>query len=257
MNCTAAQVTVHAYLDGELQPAEVLEFEAHLLECFFCRQEYEALLATAETIRGARGIYDAPEESLASARRQIRRRWISHPQAYAAAAAIVFGLISFTALDSHADTISDMAAQSHLDYAAGKLPLDIHSEKANAVADWLSARLAFRLSLHASPQPQILGNHYVLEGARLLEPYPRSMAYVAYRVEGRPVSLLMTSSDSIVPSGGEISHSGRLKFHKKIVKGLRVITWADQGIKYALVSELASGDSESCMVCHANDRTAR
>ncbi|HEY3840721.1 MAG TPA: zf-HC2 domain-containing protein [Bryobacteraceae bacterium] len=256
MNCYLAHLQIHAYLDGELAPGDALSFEAHLMDCAECRKEFEALLATVETVRGAQGVYEATERSRQRAAQLIAtsRRGNWRVGAIAAALAIGAFLTWFVhARPDRPDLLTEFAAESHLHYANGRLPLDIRSEEPKAVAAWLSARLPFRLNLPNYPEPPGSTKKYVLEGARLLQSGSDDVAYLAYRMDRRPISLLMTTSARIVPRGGEIYYSGGLAFHSKLYKGLRVITWSDKGLHYALVSELATGGAQSCMVCHGSE----
>ena len=77
-------------------------------------------------------------------------------------------------------------------------------------------------------------------------------AYVAYRMDERPISLLVTSAERVKPEGGEAIVQGGLTFHIESVSGLKVITWSDKGLTYALASDLAVTGSRSCMVCHGS-----
>jgi anti-sigma factor RsiW len=231
-----------------------LALEAHLMECSVCRKEFEALLEAVDTVRSARSLYEAPETSRRRVAQLIdghkrRRRW----QLSAAAAVFLVLLFLFGAMVERltaGDKLAAFAAESHVRYSRGALPLDIHSNEPHAVADWLSSRLPFRLTLPSYPEPPGRAKKYVLEGARLAQLSDIDMAYLAYRMDNRPISLMMTSSSRMVPSGGDVYHSGGLAFHINTYKGLRVITWADRGISYALVSDLAAEGSESCMICH-------
>jgi anti-sigma factor RsiW len=256
MNCNLAHLQVHAYLDSELAAPDAMAFEAHLMDCSACRKEFEALLATAETIRGAHGVYEPPETARARAAALIADHSRGTWHIVAAAAALAAGVILAWMLHDRTpapDPLTEFAAESHLHYAGGRLPLDIRSEEPKTVAAWLSSRLPFRLSLPNYPEPPGQAKKYVLEGARLLQAGPDDVAYLAYRMDQRPISLLMTTSARIVPKGGEVFYSGGLAFHSKLYKGLRVITWSDKGLHYALVSELATGGAQSCMVCHGSE----
>jgi hypothetical protein len=41
-----------------------------------------------------------------------------------------------------------------------------------------------------------------------------------------------------------------LTFHYNAIHGLKVITWSDRGLTYALVSDLEERGQQSCIVCH-------
>jgi hypothetical protein len=75
-------------------------------------------------------------------------------------------------------------------------------------------------------------------------------AYVAYQMKGKPISLVITSDAVAQPAGGEEIKARGLTFHYNAIHGLKVITWSDRGLTYALVSDLEERGQESCIVCH-------
>ncbi len=259
MNCAQALELLHAYVDAELVPSDALSVEVHLMECGTCRREFEALLAGVEAIRGVHGVYEPPESSLQpiveliDSHRRRARLW----RFGAIAAVLVLFLIGYrtvTRIVSEVHGLGEFAAESHLRYAKGTLPLDVRSSDPQFVARWLSARMPFHLKLPNYPEPAGQTKRYVLEGTRLLQLSDEDVAYLAYRMNGRPISLLMTASTRMAQSSqGEIFRSGGLTFRSTQHKGLRVITWTDKALYYALVSEMATGGAESCMVCHGSE----
>lgn len=76
-------------------------------------------------------------------------------------------------------------------------------------------------------------------------------------METRPISLLVTSETQVMPAGGEVIPFGSLTFHQKAVSGLKVITWTDKGLTYALVSDLAVDGERSRLVCHGSLKERR
>ncbi len=54
-------------------------------------------------------------------------------------------------------------------------------------------------------------------------------AYVAYRMQKRPISLPVTSEQIVPPSGDEVIVSKNITFHYDSIDGFKVITWADAG----------------------------
>lgn len=83
------------------------------------------------------------------------------------------------------------------------------------------------------------------------------VAYVAYEMDHRPISLLISSSDQVLPTHGESYRSGGLTFHFSSADGLRVITWRDKGLAYAQVSDLNVRGAESCAICHGAEGDRR
>ena len=82
-------------------------------------------------------------------------------------------------------------------------------------------------------------------------------AYVAYRMDEEPVSLLVTFSSQVTPRGGEMVTSGSLTFHLEEVSDLQVITSSDKGLTYALASDTSVSGARSCMVYHGSPEERR
>ena len=61
MNCAATGKWIDALLDGELDPKNAAEVEAHLAGCAACKQRYEARRAVSSNIRRLDLGYAAPE----------------------------------------------------------------------------------------------------------------------------------------------------------------------------------------------------
>jgi anti-sigma factor RsiW len=146
---------------------------------------------------------------------------------------------------------------THLRYARGQLPLEVASDRPEAVSGWFEGRVPFHLALPAYPVAPGESKPYRLEGGRLVSFQREYAAYVAYRMDGQPVSLLVTSSDRVRPQGGEVVTSGALRFHVESVAGLNVITWSDKGLTYALASDVAVPGARSCLVCHGSPSERR
>jgi hypothetical protein len=91
---------------------------------------------------------------------------------------------------------------------------------------------------------------YILEGARLVAYKNDYAAYVAYEMKDRPISLVITSDSLAEISGGEEIQAKGLIFHYNAIQGLKVLTWSDRGLTYALVSDLEERGQQSCIVCH-------
>lgn len=150
-----------------------------------------------------------------------------------------------------------MAVENHLRYLRGQLPLEIFSESPDRISAWFKGKLGFNLQLPDYPQVVAEAKPYQIEGARLVGFKENYAAYVVYRLNGHPISLLVTSDEVAKPSGGEeISWEG-LRFHFQSVAGWKVLTWSDKGLTYALVSDLEERGQASCIVCHQDERVFR
>jgi anti-sigma factor RsiW len=258
--CAEIRSRIPLYVDREIAGAEALDLEAHLTECEFCRQEYNDLRQTVDAVRGAMPLYDAPEHSQATIegmmadweQRQKRRRWflIAAP---AVAAAVLIALV-IPRVSTARLGYEQFAVQAHRNFAKGTFPLDVASGQPRVVSDWLAPRVPFHLTLPnypSGPKP------YTLAGARLMQYHGEDVAYLAYEMNHKPISLLISSSSEIKPTGGESYQSGGLTFYFSSAQGLRIITWKDKGLAYAQVSDLDVKGAESCIICHGAEGERR
>ena len=266
--CAAFRPYVAAYVDGELVGEDRAGFEAHLGTCPSCRRLLEEEQTAAALLRSAGPLFEAP----AALRQQVgrilapRRRtpplrsWLT--VAAAAAALAATGLLARALwgptppADARpavvASAFAAMAADTHLRYARGQLPLEVQSDRPEQVSGWFSGRVPFHLALPDYPVGPGEQKFYRLEGGRLVSFRNDYAAYVAYRMDDQPISLLVTSASTVTPEGGSLVRSGALTFHVESVAGLKVITWSDNGLTYALASDVAVEASRSCLVCHGS-----
>jgi anti-sigma factor RsiW len=263
-NCQDHQAQLHAYLDGEMAARERVALEAHLLECKECERAFAAAREVVDVVRGAGPLYEAPEGGVDRLREALRRapgaesnrgsrwRW-----AAAAAAALVAILPFSFQKQVEAGGFATFAADSHLRYVQGLSPLDVRSSDASEVSRWMSARLPFHLELPEYPQDGGGPKPYHLEGARVMQFDNVDIAYLAYQMDNRPISLLIASAAGAQPSGDQIHRSGNLDFHFKSDRGLQLITWRDKGLVYALASDIQSAGAQSCIICHGSAEERR
>jgi hypothetical protein len=211
-----------------------------------------------DAVRGASPLYEAPDRCYAAVegmvaaweRRRKRRRWA---QAAAAAAALV--AVAGAWVSAGRSGYEQFAAQAHRDYARGAFPLDLASRQPRVVSSWLEPRVPFHLTLPNYPEGE--PKRYALAGARLMQYRGENVAYLAYEMDRKPISLFISSSPRILPSGGESYRSGGLTFYFSSEQGLRIITWKDKGLTYAQVSDLDVKGAESCAICHGAEGERR
>jgi anti-sigma factor RsiW len=263
--CEAARRLLAAYLDGELVNGERLAVEQHLEACRECRELFAAEAAVASAIADGLRRHTAPDaledrvQSILA--RQSRRgfRW-SRLAAGGAAAALVVALAWRARTPEKAEPRSELvavAADSHLRFADGRLPLEVRSDKPDEVSRWFAGRVPFHVTVPAYPVAPGERKFYTLEGGRLVSLGGDYAAYLAYRMDGRPISLLIGSADKVRPSGHDPVTWGSLTFFTDSVAGLKVITWSDNGLTYALASDVAVSGARSCMVCHGTPTERR
>ncbi|HEY5907750.1 MAG TPA: zf-HC2 domain-containing protein [Vicinamibacteria bacterium] len=290
--CDAFRRQISPYLDGELLGDDQAEFEAHVRTCGACRETLEQERGVVEAIQRAMPLHVAPPElrarveQLANDRRRApevapaTRGWHSLAHPLVLAASLVACVLAGAALLREPDRSSEarvandadraardtsrpagafaaLAVDTHLRHERGQLPLEVRSEAPADVSRFFEGRVPFHLTLPDYPVGPGETKPYRLVGGRLVAFDGDYAAYVAYHMDERPISLLVTAAGRVRPEGGEAVVSGGLTFHIESVAGLKVITWTDKGLTYALASDLAVAGNRSCMVCHGSAEERR
>lgn len=262
LTCDGARRLISPFLDGELVGEDRTAFQAHVDFCPACRRVLADEEAVVDAVRRAIVRAQAPpelrariESLMAAPSRRVPRAWIA---AAAIALAAAGGWLAHVEAPPQrvpttaTSELALLAADTHLRYMRGQLPLEIGSERPEVVSRWFSGRVPFNLTLPDYPVGPGERKPYHLLGGRLVSYRDDYAAYVAYRMDDRPISLLVTSAQSARPAGGETVRFGSLVFHQQSVNGLKVITWTDKGLTYALASDLSVNGSQSCTVCHGS-----
>jgi anti-sigma factor RsiW len=255
---------ISLYLDDELEQGERLSVEAHLKSCADCRAALEHERELISAIRSARPLYRAPEALRANIvalveRSSSRRRLFTAGVVIAACALLLLGGAAFwygvvNSLHDDPSSLVNVAVNHHVRYVRGELPLEVFSDSPEEISAWFNGKLAFNLKLPEYPQRSLEPKPYHVEGARLVGFREDHVAYVVYRLNGHPISLLVTPASVATPAGGEEIPWEGLRFHFQSVSGWKVLTWSDAGLTYALVSNLAERGQASCIVCHQDER---
>jgi len=268
-NCEDIRERLTLYLDNELQGAERATVEAHLAECESCAailaRELDFLNAVRECgplhtaspalrekVEAILKVSPAPVPARAT---PLASRWVV---AIAAGLLVLLLPVLVWRLVRQSDTPANgqpspfalMAADTHLRHMRGQLPLEMESARPQDISAWFSNKVDFSVKLPNYQESSGQEKLYTLEGARLVNFQNNYAAYVAYLMKDRQISLVITSDLVARPSGGEQIASRGLRFHYNAIDGLKVITWSDRGLTYALVSDLDERGQQSCIVCH-------
>jgi anti-sigma factor RsiW len=278
------------YLDDELHDRELSDFEQHLEGCVECRRSCERERRIIESVRASRPLYvaspelrdriadlleQAPEPYVASSplRNRVRQilgfdqrmtapRFAFPGMRVLAALGTMVALLLFAGFwffrprpaPPIPSEFAMMAVDSHSRRIRNQLPLEIKTSSPAEISDWFSGKVPFSLKLPTYQENSGQARLYHLEGARLVGFKNDYAAFVAYQMRNRPITLVVTSDRVATPSGGEEIPSKGLKFHYDAINGLKVITWSDRGLTYALVSDLEERGQQSCIVCHEGSR---
>ena len=276
MRCEDIRGRLALYLDGELQRDERATVEAHLSECESCASIFARELSFLNAVRESGPLHVASPELRAKVQEVLSQGSTERTQFPASArvvrsqsraswlAAIAAGLLVVLLpivvwrivkepeppSNTRPSSFALMAANAHLRHMRGQLPLEMESTSPQDVSAWFANKVDFSVKLPNYQESSGQEKLYTLEGARLVGFEKDYAAYVAYRMKDRPITLVITSDSVAKPSGGEEIAAGKLMFHYNAIDGLKVLTWSDRGLTYALVSDLDERGQQSCIVCH-------
>jgi anti-sigma factor RsiW len=262
MDCQALQTELDAYVDAELDPAQVIEVEQHLHECATCRNE----LALARLLQ--HGVRELPrptapaglerrlslalDQESGESRGGTLRRSIGQAVAAAAVLALVAGAAlrsdtlgrvgrdSLSAADiAPLGVLGDIVAR-HVD----QLPADIAAERPEQVASWSRGKVGFRVRSVEFTEPQVR-----LVGARISHIGAQPALKLYYRVGNvdlttvefqTPPSLERALHDEqlVLSSGGHRERIGSRVVTYRNVHGYTVPIVEQDGIAYAFTGDL-------------------
>ena len=283
--CEEMRAQMTFYLDDELQGSERAVLEAHLSDCEGCLQVFASERRFLEMVRGVKTLHLAGPELKARVERILRDESAHEPRSQelpsriqrslrrpgsiftgvvtsrsiALASVIVLaGIVGLWSLTQRKSArppnppseFAMMAVDTHQRHLRGQLPFEVASEVPEEISNWFAGKVPFSLKLPNYQESSGQEKLYDLEGARLVGYKNDYAAYVAYEMRKRPIGLVVTSATVTQPSGGEEIVSKGITFHYDAIDGLKVITWADRGLTYALVSDLEERGQQSCIVCH-------
>ena len=286
-DCEATLSRVDFYVDDELRFAELEEFESHLARCASCRSTVQRRRDLVERIRATNPAFEAPDELKQSVSTILAEapvygspsglldRVRSNLSRYAPArldlnsnsrwmtavsttlAVLVLGTAFFYILTGQPgatvkppSAFAMLAVDNHIRHLKGQLPFEITSAAPEEISNWFAGKVNFKLTLPNYQESSGQERLYRLEGARLVGLDNDYAAYIGYRMGDRQIGLVVTSDKVAQPAGGEEIVSKGLRFHYDSLSGLKVISWSDRGLTYALVSDLEERGQESCVVCH-------
>jgi len=268
------------YLDNALTGRKLEDFRAHLEVCCDCKERLEEERALSLLLREIRPLYVAPqalrtriaaaatEQAAALSRASVRSRetriqsltrWLLDLRQPAfrwkpLAAIILVMVLGLVFIPDAVQRVRatdyvEAATRIHRSYLDGILPLQCQSRSPEVITAWLAGKTPFHFQLPASQSVPNRKPVYWLAGASLVSYKGSPAALVGYETPTEKISLVIASNRSAVVRGGQEVGSGGLSFHYRSGANLQVITWANHGLAYALVSSTGS-PQRSCLVCH-------
>jgi anti-sigma factor RsiW len=231
MNCDDAEFLLEAYVDGELEPAQQLELEQHLINCPSCkdllreRQQFRTFFTANAPVYAAppelrtRVLTAVRKEQTKQARTTAWRPWLY------AAAAVVLGLGLALSYRSPANNreLSRQAVVEHSQSLATNHLVEIASTERKVLRPWFTARLGF-----SPPLADLGASGYVLVGGRTDAINNRSVAVLIYKYGSEIIALFLWPAEREHLSNGD-----------DFINGYRICTWSTVASNCIVVSKLS------------------
>jgi anti-sigma factor RsiW len=236
---TNPRLLVHAYVDGELDPAHALEMERQFADDPALAAERDRVEALRRAIREQLPLEAAPAglarriETSVGLRRDDARM-SSHPSWRALAASVVLAVFlasgaTWFALRPHpADATADMIVASHVRALMAPQPFDVASSDRHTVKPWFNSRIA-----DAPRVVDLADQGFPLVGGRVDVIGRAPVATLVYRLRQHLISL------TAVPGGRMIATTPRE------IAGYNILSWREDGTAYSAVSDVAAPDLET------------
>ena len=238
MTPTDPRLLVHAYLDGELDPAHALEIERQLADdpaLAAERDRVEALRRViaqqlpregappglARRIESAIGLRPAP----APARFSSRPSWRALAASVAVAAFLGSGATWLAVSPGPAD--ADMVVANHLRALMATQPVDVGSSDQHTVKPWFNGRIP-----EAPRVVDLAGADFPLVGGRIDVVGRAPVATLVYRHRQHLISLSEVPGRTIAAPERQIA-------------GYNIVSWTDDGVAYWAVSDVAAADLDA------------
>jgi anti-sigma factor RsiW len=223
---------LHAYADGELDPAKTLELEAHLAENPSTRAQCEGLRGMSAAIRVKAEYYTAPielAERLAgsvppapeySPRRVALPRWLASAAAIAGVAVLAWMVATVATRPGEDERIATEVLSAHVRATLAGRSFDVASSDQHTVKPWLSARLAFSVTV-----ADVSAEGFELTGGRLDYVGGQRVAVLAYKRRQHLIDVFVWPT-------------GEKRGLALTRDGFNIERFAKNGMSYWLVSDL-------------------
>lgn len=236
------RLLVHAYVDGELDPAHALELERQLAQDPALAAERERIDALRQVIKERLPTLPVP---LALARRidaaigpnRTPARAFSAPPSWRALAASVIvaaclasGATWFADRPVPAEATADMVLASHLRSLMAPQPIDVVSSDRHTVKPWFNGRVT-----EAPRVVDLSQQGFPLVGGRVDVIGRTPVPTLVYHRRQHLISLMA------LPSG----QSPLAMPSERTIAGYHIVTWTQDGVTYWAVSDVAIPDLES------------
>lgn len=246
MSCRLVQRHVGAYVDGELDPASMLDFERHIEACALCQEHVSFERAYRDMVESSVGGASAPDDlkdkvrvaldRMDAARAPATRLGVPWrkvvPLGVAAAVLLavggVVGGVPESLVAASATPIFEDVVRVH----SAELPADVQAEAPQQVTRYFRGKVDFPV------RPAIFGRDDVrLLGGRVSNVRDRRAAAVYYDANGSRVTLVVFHAPELSDQVFHMRFGGQELLYRD-VNGYPVPVRRYQGLNYAFTGDL-------------------
>ncbi|MFZ5875528.1 MAG: zf-HC2 domain-containing protein [Nitrospirota bacterium] len=237
-DCHRIRQLVHAAVDRELDVKDSLHVHTHVAGCEDCRDIFlgEQTFVTLTTAvlapspapeRTRRAVRETlSNEVVRVSRRKRRRRALIVSGAVAVLVAVG---VFLTVRHAGVPDLVHVALAEHRLYMNNATRLQIQGSDARVVGRWLNQQAPF--PLHIPPH-----NHDLRLVGASVRPAPDASAILAYKWEGKAVSLLIAPAQPMPFDDATAMTFRNVLYHTAHIEGRQVLQWSDDRYMYVLIS---------------------
>jgi anti-sigma factor (TIGR02949 family) len=248
-NCIEWRNQIEAYVDAELQLADMAAFRTHAETCAACAASALAVTQSKVAIRRAASRYPAPPELRARifalvkgeaqpARAESKKRWTDFGQfisgtwprwALAAAALLVVAAGLFVALDRRQESkVFAEFVDLHVTDLASANPVEVISTDRHTVKPWFQGRIPFTFNL-----PELQGSSFSLVGGRVSYFHQEPGAHLIFRYQRHLISafIFRETPQLELPMSSFADQTSSFSLR----------TWTQGGLRYIVIGDAGAG----------------
>lgn len=249
MNCEDVRTHLHDYVRRRLEPALHADVEEHVQACRECERDRRAEQALDELLEARLPRHAAPNalkrrlglltgHPAPAPRASVRWTRLVPPALAAGLALAAVGVVVQRGSSSRGELpLAAEVVNDHLRVLASQHPLDVASGGSHQVKPWFEGRLDF-----APVVPSLDGSELRLEGGSVGYVFDRKAAVLVYRLRLHVVTLLAFRADGLAWPDAGARQIGPVRGHDASIRGFHAILWRDDGLGYALVSDVDANE---------------
>jgi mycothiol system anti-sigma-R factor len=255
MDCVRASELLHGYLDNELDAMHVEEIEKHLGTCVSCREEHDQELKLRSLLQARAPRYAAPAHlrskivtAVRSGQRESRLRgwfpmgWLQFGGSLAVTVLLTSAITYYSLRSSSTERVVDEVVATHVRSLITNRLTDVESSDQHTVKPWFNGRVDF-----SPPVKDLAAQGFPLVGGRLDYVDGRPIAALLYRRRQHWISVFMWPEQS----GRD---SAPRSFSRR---GYDITQWSAEGLRFYVVSDIASADLGQLVTLLRSENTSR